>query len=815
MNNEFHIPTWTIGKIAFFDNKINCFGMIKNVLLFETKTEEKVYFSDSDIVKNMILYSGDNVLFLLNKNKKGYIAQKVQKISSIDDADIISIFQFLPKKILFLILSKNNYNIGLIISKLDLSKYEYFLFEKVIELGSENNFEFSPAFFETICNSEMNIQNLYYFFTKMKKECFFQNILDKWPVVENIDTIRVLGRFLIHHEKHTKYIKEKNIKLSPAFCVMLKENLTRNERVTTYHFDWAVILFKHTHKSEDFLNLVTFKAHSDQIIQFVFVDNNNNDDLKKSTRQKFVSEVSEISIDILENIFYKYSDTGLILSIDDYFDKIKDKEMSNKNITHIVYNYTNILKEEQFTYIVNKIEKNKSFDFIDFIIKIEKNESFLKIALSVFFEKYSFNNFKFHLESDELSDAVANALFKFENFFCLDPIWFFREAYKRRNDEAIIKMLKVVKFSHYNALVDFVNFIISDKWLSFFVEKVDNNLTAFIKFIYTPTYTSLKFVEFCNENIGFAQIFAMKYAIYSFFTKSMNRIAFLSFLESIEWTDISSIIVKNFIQKNNSSIDINDLSVVFKSHFNIISTKQYKKETFLKTFLMKDILPLCNGRKKYDAIYIGNAWEITGSMPKYIKMPNVANNCGTIFCEGRFWKTGNFYTKTYNKFKFPRQSSIGDFYWCRGDYCAKKNNLCDTTRPFYEWTLLEIAQVFNIQIQEEVVSMLSGWVNRMNEIVERLFCRTCKNILRPKPFSPKKLGFYAVPVFECVNSNCIDLGKGIRFTHCNNSKCNNILDSRECESCKTSEKGHIGLKCNKCGEPCPKCSGKWQQISVE
>jgi hypothetical protein len=90
----------------------------------------------------------------------------------------------------------------------------------------------------------------------------------------------------------------------------------------------------------------------------------------------------------------------------------------------------------------------------------------------------------------------------------------------------------------------------------------------------------------------------------------------------------------------------------------------------------------------------------------------------------------------------------------------------------------------------------------MNEILLRLLCRECNQSLRPQPFEANRLGFYAVPLFNCLNEQCIEYKNTIRLTHCLNGNCNGenkrIIDSRDCPNCSNG-----WLVCQDCFSCCP------------
>jgi len=51
-----------------------------------------------------------------------------------------------------------------------------------------------------------------------------------------------------------------------------------------------------------------------------------------------------------------------------------------------------------------------------------------------------------------------------------------------------------------------------------------------------------------------------------------------------------------------------------------------------------------------------------------------------------------------------------------------------------------------IAIEKLAIAYLAGWANRMNQIVEHLFCRECNEILRPIPFAPHTIGILCCSV---------------------------------------------------------------------
>ena len=108
----------------------------------------------------------------------------------------------------------------------------------------------------------------------------------------------------------------------------------------------------------------------------------------------------------------------------------------------------------------------------------------------------------------------------------------------------------------------------------------------------------------------------------------------------------------------------------------------------------------------------------------------------------------------------------------------------------------------NISIEQKYLALFAGWANLMNEILSRLICKECNQNLRPVPFEPNRLGFYAVPLFHCLNQECKEYENIIRLTHCINANCkgdnNRVIDSRDCPKCSNG-----WLVCQDCFACCP------------
>jgi cold shock CspA family protein len=236
-----------------------------------------------------------------------------------------------------------------------------------------------------------------------------------------------------------------------------------------------------------------------------------------------------------------------------------------------------------------------------------------------------------------------------------------------------------------------------------------------------------------------------------------------------------------------------ELNVVLKEHFKVLDNLDFKKNEFQNLFSINHLVKGCDGRK---TIYGLDLWK-RGNIERYYTKGNHGIKKGLgegIYCEGRHWKTIDIWSSESNKPTGMSQT----LYWCKRSSCAGVNTISDLELPVSKWTLSEISEIKSTQIDRLFFTNLAGWLNRMNSIFNRLHCYECENILRPMAFVPKQLGFYAVPLFQCVNDKCIEYEKKIRFTHCRG--CKKILDSRECQTCdKCNWLECDDDSCGKCG----------------
>jgi hypothetical protein len=277
--------------------------------------------------------------------------------------------------------------------------------------------------------------------------------------------------------------------------------------------------------------------------------------------------------------------------------------------------------------------------------------------------------------------------------------------------------------------------------------------------------------------------------------------------EKCELKQLGAVLIKKFVEYNGQSdkniIEALDLSL--KEHFKLLEFSINNLTDFKNIFSINHLVKMCNGRKYFEGLNLWKGYNIE----RFYTEGNykiVSNNSPEgIFCEGRFWKNTEIWSSETKRFTGKIQTS----YWCKRNSCAEINTITDLNFNVSKWTLSEISSSKNISIDRLFYTNLAGWLNRMNTIFSKLKCNTCNNILRPSPFVPKILGFYAVPVFFCVNDKCTDFEMKIRFTHCRG--CKSILDSRECKTCEVCNWLICNnVNCKKCG-----CNSNTNPIFVQ
>lgn len=171
---------------------------------------------------------------------------------------------------------------------------------------------------------------------------------------------------------------------------------------------------------------------------------------------------------------------------------------------------------------------------------------------------------------------------------------------------------------------------------------------------------------------------------------------------------------------------------------------------------------------------------------KRVEIPN-----GISFCEGRLANC-------------PHEMFKKNFWWCGGQPCFENCETIHNTEEWESYTLLDFSEIMGLNtdetnrmgdfIQKGIYYQFIGLINRFNQLLEKIYCQDCNQILYPVDIG--NFAAHAVVRFHCVNNNCSNKDE-VYLNHCLNGQCNSIIDSRVSEKCSN------GLFiCENCGSCC-------------
>lgn len=142
----------------------------------------------------------------------------------------------------------------------------------------------------------------------------------------------------------------------------------------------------------------------------------------------------------------------------------------------------------------------------------------------------------------------------------------------------------------------------------------------------------------------------------------------------------------------------------------------------------------------------------------------------------------------------------------------------ESSQHWKDWTLLELLEATGVEPKlpglknpDEYVPKLSGWVNRINEIRERLKCSVCKQIMPHNIEYAKFLAKFRVTVVSCQQGAGHD--QNVYLNEC--WGCSEIIDSRESKHQLAEDNYYICIHCGSGsqhsnsytqGDICPQCA---------
>jgi hypothetical protein len=165
---------------------------------------------------------------------------------------------------------------------------------------------------------------------------------------------------------------------------------------------------------------------------------------------------------------------------------------------------------------------------------------------------------------------------------------------------------------------------------------------------------------------------------------------------------------------------------------------------------------------------------------KFKDNPHLANEMrsdipsSVKFCEGR---------KSREVHKHYKR----DFWWCRNDACFKNNEPIISKESWFDYTILDFIRILGIDQgfdslkSKERYYQFAATLNRMEQLLDVLYCRMCDELLHPMDSS--NYAAYRVTRFACANPKCKEHNQEIYLTHCLNGRCNMLIDSRDSKKC--------------------------------
>jgi hypothetical protein len=520
------------------------------------------------------------------------------------------------------------------------------------------------------------------------------------------------------------------------------------------------------------------------ILKIIFSDDEKiyNSELSEILLHKQVSSIKEFYeiLDLVEISEYPAIDKHLIKSYKKFQKDIDDSEKLS------------LFKRYTGKYLGKLIKSWKGYDLYSIIDLMEFINSDMKLSYK-----------------DEIASVVKKLVKPLNN----EEVFTFLES-SEIHEQLILYYLSYGDFDNFTIFIEKFLFFSSESFdigieyfnrieIKVFLSEIlaeQTNLSNKMQIL--RLFTDLHFViekDVLKSEISVAKSFLQQYLIKHIIFQYYQKIVKVRYLQSIlnidTWTDLSSIILINFIKQKpeDKKEAIRLLSSTFKEHLNKINKRKDLHDTFINLHLIRKIVKHCDGRKHYEK----KKWKRDNKTRYYTDKKELnISHVEDYYCEGRYWKKDQLWDSKTNE---PFEVSL---FWCRGGVCNQPNSKCNFELNSNDWTLKEIAEIFNFKLDQIVLSNIAGWANRINEIIEQLRCRKCDSILRPIPFDPKSLGYYATPKFNCINKKCKLLGMKIRFSHCLNSKCERLLDSRDLETCS---KGWMICECGTC---CPTHTGR-------
>lgn len=273
-------------------------------------------------------------------------------------------------------------------------------------------------------------------------------------------------------------------------------------------------------------------------------------------------------------------------------------------------------------------------------------------------------------------------------------------------------------------------------------------------FIIFPSLNDYVQVEVAWANLANYWSYMSRNAkIMSIFRAVKEKQTNLSFLNAEEEED-SLVKILLRLAKNDQNMPLHQLFHTFQSSFNHYMNELITSLPANEIIDLRPLLPSCSFHSSSDVLH----------------------------CEGKRWRTKDGkWKEDYNGDELAFCPRI--YHTCRVKTISDQEgaHIHPITELSWEhWTLVEFFEALGIQAEnyvsmrndEKYILKLAGWVNRINDIKQRLFCFDCNKPLEPDLTYSKNFARYNITVAQCPD--CKDK---VYFNHCWN--CHHIIDSRQ------------------------------------
>jgi cold shock CspA family protein len=802
-----------LGRLLFFDYRKNKFGFITPIHSKIKIEQDRIFVPYESLTMDHELQEGDLLAFQLQKTKKGFSAIHVVKanldtIESYSDAinfddlkEAISNTRELDPKPLD---DKHRRTILRVTSRFcDSNTWSYISYTQNQDLIDQYIKQVIPQ----IKDEAKSI-----FLKAAFNFAFLELAISSWKSMNEIDLRAII-------QSIPKFAQK--IRIPPSFeHILLAINWSQEDLADIN------IRIENDNLRSQLLSNFTFRSNTWKFVLETFFPFSSATKIEiQKLKSNFAAEKDILTPQTILQVFEKCNIYGFLRDDHELLKTLQKTKCDKIVVRHILQQFGDVTPQKHLQAFVSCCIPNLTSSEVVELIKFNKERDTLAKLLIV--------------EEVRSQTKATHPNFSALLAFCKDKTcatlmkYFLDEISKVKDGRLTLDVLKLTeerghekaRKAAYGSLVfcseeDVLGFLIHLRKFQdlAFLNKWNRPLADFVRFARLKDNFILNddIRLFLNKNTGVVQCFTIKLLAYHLHRKSISKEEFINFTGSYEWTEISALMIKDFVNESMKPkpVFFETLPTLFYEHFKILLDSDLTPEAFKLNFSIGNILKACQGRQ----IYVVKPWEKDNKTRYYYagRLTTRTEPPMSCFCEGRPWKKVQYWNSETNK---PTDREY-ELYWCRGKSCAERNDHTEYMSSFHKWTLVEIANTLEIRLEKITLAYITGWANRMNEIIKSLLCRECDQVLRPLPFRPKTLGHYAVPVFNCVNPNCGQHNKPVRFTHCLNNKCpshvtSSPLDSRDCKSCKPNDPNHSGLECNHCRQPCPSCSGSAKKIVVE